>query len=68
MRFTQIIADDSNRRCSELSKKITEKYAEAVGSTDFEIHISSEVNIIHNDVKVVLNQEGRYFGRWIIRV
>ena len=23
---------------------------------------------IENDVKVVLNQEGRYFGRWIIRV
>jgi len=23
---------------------------------------------IENDVKVVLNQEGRYFGKWIIRV
>lgn len=43
--LNQIIADESNRRCSELSKKITEKYTEAVGSTDFEIHISSEVNI-----------------------
>ena len=26
-----------------------------------------EVSGIENDVKVVLNQEGRYFGRWIIR-
>lgn len=43
--LNQIIADESNRRCSELSKKITEKYTEAVGSTDFKIYISSEVNI-----------------------
>ena len=40
-----ILAEESSNRCKELSKKITGKYAETVGNEDFEISITSDVNI-----------------------
>lgn len=40
-----ILAEESSNRCKELSKKITRKYAETVGNEDFEISITSDVNI-----------------------
>lgn len=43
--LNKILAEESNNRCKHLSEKITKKYAEAVGNNDFEISITSEVNI-----------------------
>lgn len=43
--LNRIIADASNYRCSRLSSEITRKYSEVIGNDDFEIHISSDVNI-----------------------
>lgn len=43
--LNNIIAKESNKRCAALSKAITSKYAESIGNNDFEINISSEVNI-----------------------
>lgn len=40
-----ILAEESNNRCKALSEKITRKYAETVGNEDFEISITSDVNI-----------------------
>lgn len=43
--LNQIIADASNNRCAQLSNEITRKYSEVIGNDDFEIHITSDVNI-----------------------
>lgn len=40
-----ILAEESSNRCKDLSEKITRKYAETVGNEDFEISITSDVNI-----------------------
>lgn len=43
--LNNIIAKESNKRCAALSKAITSKYAQSIGNNDFEINITSEVNI-----------------------
>lgn len=43
--LNNILAEESNRRCDDLSKMISQKYSNAIGSNDFEIKITSEVNI-----------------------
>lgn len=43
--LNQIIADESAKRCQCISNSITEYYNEAIGVNDFEVIVSSEVNI-----------------------
>lgn len=43
--LNNILSEESNNRCKHLSKELTKKYAESVGNNDFEICITSEVNI-----------------------
>ncbi|MFR9239952.1 MAG: ATP-dependent nuclease [Clostridium baratii] len=43
--LNDIIAQESSKRCSELSEKITGFYGDAIGNSDYEVVINSEVNI-----------------------
>lgn len=43
--LNKILATESNNRCKDLSDMITKKYSETVGNSDFEICITSDVNI-----------------------
>ena len=43
--LNQIIAEESAKRCQSISNSITEYYNEAIGVNDFEVIVSSDVNI-----------------------
>lgn len=43
--INQIISEESNKRCDQLSENITQKYQQAIGNNDYRIQIKSEVNI-----------------------
>lgn len=43
--LNSIIADESAKRCQSISSSITDYYNEAIGVNDFEVIVSSEVNI-----------------------
>ena len=43
--LNSIIADESAKRCKSISSSITDYYNEAIGVSDFEVIVSSDVNI-----------------------
>lgn len=43
--LNEIIAEESAKRCQSISSSITEYYNEAIGVNDFEVIVSSDVNI-----------------------
>lgn len=43
--LNEIIAEESAKRCQSISNSITEYYNEAIGVNDFEVIVSSDVNI-----------------------
>lgn len=43
--MNDIIAKESNKRCKELSEKITNMYSKAIGSDRYTIEVKSDVNI-----------------------
>lgn len=44
--LNSIIADESAKRCKSISSSITDYYNEAIGVSDFEVIVSSDVNIV----------------------
>ena len=43
--LNEIIAEESAKRCQSISNSITGYYNEAIGVNDFEVIVSSDVNI-----------------------